>query len=167
MYCQGEINFTVSDDGSATADNIGGFCGGGYVYANDFIRNSYSDMTIVIVLSNNDLSLVGGFCGFMQPKTLGSIENCYSTGQLSISGTTNIYTTGGFIGQYDDAFYTDKTFAELKNCAWFSDLYSVAIGNATSVSTPIALLATNSNGTDEPDNTKFYPKTHAVYAQGT
>ena len=70
----------------------------------------------------------------------------------------NAIETGGFIGSLSGV-------PPLINCAWDADNYAHAIGRY-GLSYGL-MLADQSWGTDEADNTNFFPKEHVVYAQGT
>jgi hypothetical protein len=66
---------------------------------------------------------------------------------------------GGFSGA---VFYDVDPF--ISNCSWWTGSFDVAIGNNNSDGS-VSTLSDVTYGTDEPDNTLFYSKTHAVYAQ--
>lgn len=121
-------------------------------YVSGFV--SYKSASLINCYASGNVtgsSYVGGFVSYGAWDTI----NCWSAG--IVTGTT---LKGGFAGYIYNGYLIN-----IKNCSWYKSASANAIGDYNG--SPIALLATNSNGTDESDNTKFYYKNHKVYAQGT
>ncbi len=95
---------------------------------------------------------VGGLVGTLYRD--GTLENVFSVG--TVTGPSGL-TKGGFIGLVAQA---NSTFT---NCAWWSGASTYAIGN--DIGYDNKMLEDQGYGTDEPDNTAFYLRTHQVYAQ--
>ncbi len=163
--CYAHVDFNIIGS-SLTAEpfytNIGGFVGSTLSFSPvAIIKNCYCSGNVSLSVATNDplyeIDGIGGFVGKLQGT--GTLINVYSVGIVSVNkNPVGIEKVGGFIG---DMIGSNT----ITNCAWWTNAYSVAIGDST---TPVPLLATNNYGTDEPDHTKFFGEpTHAVYAQGT
>lgn len=77
---------------SATNENVGGFIGCASGQIN--IKNSYSTCS---VKADKDGAYVGGFVGYLYGSQ-SSINNCYSTGLVSLGSTVESNYAGSFIG---------------------------------------------------------------------
>lgn len=153
-YAWGNINVR-----GMTYCDAGGFVG--EVYDAVQFQNCYADVDVTVD-GSGDWVMVGGFADEYGCDKATPIENCYSVGTVTNNGTFVEADVGGFIGYSDDY----DTYVLIQNCAWRTGSTDNSIGGADSENgSPIPLLATNGYGTDEPDNTKFYSKTHQVYAQ--
>lgn len=87
--------------GTMTARDAGGIAGQvGYGSDNCTVKDCYNTGAV------NGGAYVGGIAGSL--KSTGSIENCYNTGNLKISGTTATTDIGGICG--------NGTSAPIKNC---------------------------------------------------
>lgn len=151
-YVDVEITTTVDLD----ADAIGGLIGYCDPPESDFsILNSYARGNVNVAMATS--GGIGGFVG--QASNSGGqliIQNCYSVGIVDSIGTA----FGGFIG-----LLSDDPSPGILNCSWYTTSSTDAIGYFDSDSAPVATLSSKSWGTDESNNTNFYSKTHAVYAQ--
>ena len=97
--------------GSGAAGGIGGVFGG-----SGYIKNCYSSATVIDQIANNT-GKAGGIIGRVNGNASGSsIENCYSSGDISAIGGGNV---GSIVGKIDKGKLT------VKNCvAWNTMLTS-------------------------------------------
>jgi len=183
-YATGQITLTGVASGSGDTDTVGGFVGESYIGT---IQDCYSTVDIDIV--NGDSENVGGFSGYAAKTTSLTIQNCYSTGAVTLTACTEANGVGGFSGYakalsvlncysvgamtrgsgatltYMGGFIGILGTSTLTNCSWATSSYSAAIGNRSGAT--VAMLATDAYGTDEDDATDFYSKLHAVYVGAT
>lgn len=164
-FCEGTITLL-----GISSSYLGGFAGN---VLNPIITNCYS--RVVIVSPNAQYS--AGFIANLGSNSDGFIlQNCYASGNVSgdsyvagfvanYSGTiviTNCYSAGIVTGiTFVGGLMGLMSPLNLLNCAWYTASADNAIGDDGS-GNPRTLLFPDL-GTDEPDNTKFYFKTHQVY----
>lgn len=149
--CYANVNVTGDNVSDLQLGGFVGYMSGG---AADIIQNCYATGNIV---GGSTGLYMGGFIGEIA-ATASTVQNCYSVGIVT-GNSAALSGIGGFIGRLDNLTNT------ISNCAEWTGAASFALGllpNNTQSS-----LATQTYGTDEPNNTNFYSKTHAVYTGGT
>ena len=162
-YCDGSI----VGNGRVILE-VGGFAGS-LTESNSettTVENCYSDCSVDIA-GTLSVESIAGFLGDVF-LTLDDYEayvtNCYSVGTVTAVSEDALSNIGGLIGEiYGGNGARDTT--TIDNCAWYTDTSTNAVGLYYSTDTSVATLNEQGWGTDEPDNTKFYSKTHAVYAE--
>jgi hypothetical protein len=120
-YVNGAI---AAIDSTNYTDQIGGFVGENYY--NSLIYNCYAD---VVVTAGCDIfynvTSIGGFCGVDDAGTDNIIQNCYSTGIVTVPDGS--MANGGFIGNADYQGYIDNPYiTTMTNCAWFTGAFAHA-----------------------------------------
>ncbi|MCM8790746.1 MAG: hypothetical protein NC938_03490 [Candidatus Omnitrophica bacterium] len=113
--------------------HVGGLIGYGAVIVN----NSYASGPV------SGESYIGGFIGNLAPNSGVSVNNCYSTGTVTATGSY----LGGFIGY--------RQGGDVTNCGWWTEAAAQPIGNGGSITY------------NEANKSAFYSPAHGVYAVGT
>jgi hypothetical protein len=171
FYTRSDLRITMTDAG-ADIQYSGGAIGITIVSGSSSIRNGYTTTAITTTFNNTKGTYqdIGGFIGRHGPSGTFILQNVFGVGIMDLaSGSIN---TGGFIGYLiPNAF---GSTGSIDNCAWYTSQHSLAVGTFRDFTSAgvytehaVDLLADESWGTDEPDNTKFQTTTdHVVFDQG-
>jgi hypothetical protein len=158
-------NVTINGSFNATAWlSCGGFIGS--LLTGD-LKNVYSVGVVTATATN--LGGIGGFVGMFDSYDLSELENCsWFTGAFSIpigrfarewSPSSSYYYGAGSSGVVYDGIIYALLATNINQQPDISPTYWEVV-------CPVfTTLTDGSVGTDEPDNTLFYHKEHAVYAQ--